>query len=113
MGNIFGLMGVGGGLYCLYAYYLMRTKGKLNTNIMLPKGIDEKICKDQAAYIKKISLPLLVLSIVLTAYGVVELINVYVVNIQKLIYAAIVVVLVTLIWFTAVTKKYNKEYFGI
>ena len=113
MGNIFGILGIGAGLYCIYAFYIMKTKGILNQNITLPKGVDEKSCKDIKAYIKKISLPLLLLGIVLVFYGALELINAYFMEVGIALSFAIAVVLAVLLWFAAVTRKCNKEYFGV
>lgn len=37
LNGIFGIFGLGCGLYCLYAYFLMKTKKEINTTILLPK----------------------------------------------------------------------------
>lgn len=113
MGNLFAIIGIGAGLYCLYAYIMMKNKNEINKNVLLPKGVDANKCKDTKAYIKAVSLPLLVLAIVLIVYGGIEVINEYFFKVGNVLFAALCVVAVVLIWFAAVTKNANKKYFGI
>ena len=46
MESIFGLFGLGCGLYCLYGYYLLKFKGEICSSILLPKDVNPKKCKD-------------------------------------------------------------------
>ena len=40
MESIFGLFGLGCGLYCLYGYYLLKFKGEICSSILLPKDVN-------------------------------------------------------------------------
>ena len=50
MESIFGLFGLGCGLYCLYGYYLLKFKGEICSSILLPKDVNPKKCKDFRGY---------------------------------------------------------------
>ena len=56
MNSVFGFIGilaVGCGIYCLYAYFNMKKDGHINETILLGKSYSEKMCKDKEAYLKK------------------------------------------------------------
>ena len=47
MGNLdglFGIVAVACGLYCFYAYYMMKKTGEINTTILLSKDMNVKKC---------------------------------------------------------------------
>lgn len=111
MGSFFGIVGVGAGIYCIYGYMLMIRKRQIPKGIMLPKDEDPKKCKDVEAYIKMTSTQLLLVGILLVAYGVMEFINTYAVAIPIQIFAVIVLAMVALVWFAVRTKKANNTYF--
>lgn len=113
MENLFAVIGIGAGAYCLYAYVMMSKKKEINQNILLPKGVDARKCKDRDGYIKAVSLPLLVLGIVLLLYGGMEVLNAYVFDIGSWLFLGIGVVFVVLIWFAMAVKKANRTYFGV
>ena len=87
MGSFFGIVGVGAGIYCIYGYMLMIRKRQIPKGIMLPKDEDPKKCKDVEAYIKMTSTQLLLVGVLLVAYGVMEFINTYAVAIPIPIFA--------------------------
>src|SRR5699024_11328238 len=97
--------------YCIYGYMLMMRKRQIPKGIMLPKDEDPKKCKDVEAYIKMTSTQLLLVGILLVAYGVLELINTYEVAMPIPIFAVIVLAMVALVWFAVRTKKANNTYF--
>lgn len=56
MNSVFGFIGilaVGCGIYCLYAYFNMKKDGHINETILLGKSYSEKMCKDKEAYLKR------------------------------------------------------------
>ena len=76
MESIFGLFGLGCGLYCLYGYYLLKFKGEICSSILLPKDVNPKKCKDFRGYCNEAQWPLLILGVIGTLYGAVDLYNV-------------------------------------
>lgn len=113
MGSLFAVVGIGAGAYCLYAYFMMRTKREINKTVLLPKDVDVKKCKDIDGYIKDTSLPLLILAISVLTYGLAEAVNEYVRNVGSLLFIILALVAIVLIWFAVVVKKANKKYFGV
>ena len=111
--GIFGIFAVACGLYCLYGYVMIKTKKKVNRTILLPKDVDVKKCKDLDAYCKEASLPLLVLGLSTTLYGVSDLYNTYVGGADKLFTVILILFFVALVFFIIRVRKCNQKYFGI
>lgn len=111
MGTFFGVVGIGAGLYCLYGWIVMMRKREIPKGIMLPKDVDPRKCRDVESYIKKTSIPLLVLGLILVIYGVLELVNQYVMKIDTPVFAAMILSMAALIWFALCAKKANQTYF--
>ena len=44
--GIFGIIGVGCGLYCLYGFYMLRFKGEIVQSLFLPKDVNSKKFSD-------------------------------------------------------------------
>ncbi len=44
--SIMDLLFAGAGLYAIYAYYLLKTKGEITTSILMSKDVDIRKCKD-------------------------------------------------------------------
>ena len=88
MEGMFGLLGIGCGIYVLYAWYRMKTAGIINTTILLPKSINPNKCKDKEAYMKEASSKMLILGITALIYGATELCNTYVCEVGALIWIA-------------------------
>ena len=81
MNSVFGFIGilaVGCGIYCLYAYFNMKKDGHINETILLGKSYSEKMCKDKEAYLKKALPAVLGFGIVSILYGIVDCIHWYV-----------------------------------
>ena len=74
-GSLFAFIGIGAGVYCLSSFIMMVTKHKIDSTIIMPKGAEYKQCKDIDGYVKEMSMPLLLLTIVLLLSGVCEVIN--------------------------------------
>ena len=84
MEGIFGIIGIGAGLYSLYAWFQLKFKGIINTSILVPKDTNIKKCKDKEAYRAAAGPKLLVLAVVLILYGAEDLYNTYVQSTGKL-----------------------------
>ena len=113
MDAIFGLFALGCGLYCLYEYYLLKVKKKINDSILLPKGTNIKKCKDLEGYCKVAGRPLLALGLVTTLYGAVDLYNTYIGDVQILFSILLVLLVITVVVFAILIRRYNREYFDI
>ena len=113
MTSIFGLVSLGCGLYCLYGVYLLRFKGEINRQIMLPKDINIKTCKDIEGYCKETQIPLFILGVVVTLYAIVDLYNTTVGGIDILFMIMFVLAAITLIYYVIKIRSCNKKYFGI
>ncbi len=113
MDAIFGLFALGCGLYCLYSYYLLKTKKKINDTILLPKGTNIKKCKDLDGYCKVAGRPLLTLGLVTTLYGATDLYNTYIGGADILFVVFLILMVVTIVIFVILVKRYNREYFDI
>ena len=113
MNTFFAVIGIGVGLYCLYAYVMMKTKKQITNSIFLPQELRIKKCKDIDGYIKMTSVPLLLLGIGTLIYGILEAINEYVTNLGNIPLIGSMVVLVLIFIFAYVTRKANQKYFGL
>lgn len=111
MEGIFGIIGIGAGLYSMYAWFQLKFKGIINTSILVPKDTNIKKCKDKEAYRAAAGPKLLVLAVVLILYGAEDLYNTYVQSTGKLFWVMLVLVLAVLVWFAWTVKKLNAKYF--
>lgn len=111
MNGIFGIFGLGFGLYCLYAYCQLRFKKEINQTILLPKDARMKKCKDLDAYCKAVGAPLLFLGVIVTLYGIIDLYGFYKGQMGILFWIMFALVWVALFWFMATLRKMNKKYF--
>lgn len=113
MEGIFGIIGIGAGLYSLYAWFQLKFKGIINTSILVPKDTNIKKCKDKEAYRAAAGPKLLVLAVVLILYGAEDLYNTYVQSTGKLFWVMLVLVLAVLVWFAWTVKKLMQSIFKI
>lgn len=113
MFGLFGLFGVGCGLYCLYGYYLLKFKHEIKKNILLPKDVNVYKCNDLEGYCKETQLPLLLLGITAILYGGSDLINTYVTPMDEVFMVMFVALIIVLFYFLARIRKCNKKYFGM
>ena len=59
MNSMFSLMDLviaACGVYILYVWYLLKFKGEIKENILLPKDVPVKRCKDKAGYVAEMEL---------------------------------------------------------
>ena len=100
------LLFAGAGLYALYAYYLLKTKGEITTSILMSKDVDIRKCKDIEGYKVFVSPKILIFGAAALLYGILGLVNSYVSPVPGVLYtAAMVLFFVILIWFAFQTKK--------
>lgn len=114
MGGIWNLMDVlilGCGFYALYSAYMLKTQGKIIKTFLVFKDTDVDSCKDLQEYANLMSPKLYTLGGIMVAYGVVSLINTYLVNINGLYITFIVIFTVALIWYGIAVSKALKKYF--
>ena len=113
MEGLFGIVGIGCGLYCLYGYYLLKFKGEISSSFLLPKDVNPKKCKDFRGYCQEAQWPLLILGIIATLYGAVDLYNVYVGGVDLLFLIMMGLLFVALVIYVILIRKINRKYFGI
>ena len=108
---VFGVIGLACGIYVFYACLQLKVKGLINTSILLPKSIYPDKCRDKVGYIKEVFPKMLLFGTVITAYGVIELVNTYVVEVGALLAVFMILPFVVLIWFGVTISRLNKKYF--
>ena len=119
MNDILGIMTVmilGCGLYCLWAWYQMKTIGEINVTLLLGKQYEPYQCKNKKEFVAK-SLPaVLILGVFFTLYGVLSLAHMMWFRENPIFFWAdkvmMVLSLLSLIRFAYVTSKLRKEYFN-
>lgn len=113
MGSIYmmvDLLFAGCGVYVLYAWYLMKTKGVVKENILMSREVSMKRCKDKDGYMKYIAPRILVFGIALTIVGLIGFADDYYkfLGIASLIMQG--VGLAVIIYFAVVSKKSIKMF---
>lgn len=99
------------GFYCLYASYQMKCKGVINANLLLPKNMAYKKCKDTQSYIKEMFPTLLIFAIATTLCGMIDIINSFLVDIDVVYYISLVLFLLSLVLFMIKAKKTRERYY--
>ncbi len=99
------------GVYCLYAYVMMKKTGVINTTILISKSINSKKCKDKDAFLKQMLPKVLIMGIMLILYGGVELLNYFCLKNTIVAIAALAIFTLVLIWFGYSASKAAKQYF--
>ena len=99
------------GIYALYSFVIMKTKGEINASILLGKDYVYKKCKDKEAYIAKTAPALLIFGLVAVIYGVIDVINCYVYSMFAADMTAMVIFFVVLVWFGVYTRNLRNKYY--
>ena len=68
--SIMDLLFAGAGLYAIYAYYLLKTKGEITTSILMSKDVDIRKCKDIEGYKRFVAPKILIFGIAALLYGI-------------------------------------------
>lgn len=100
-------------VYILYQYIVMVKSKEIRANMLLPKELEVKRCKDQAGYIKYIGPKLLAFGLTTLICGVIGLVQDYTGTSYTAVYmGSIVVCLACIIWYTRSMKKAVKEFWA-
>ena len=100
----------GYGVYALYAYYLMVSKGEVKENILLSKTVSFRKCKDQEGYKRYMAPKLLIFGICTFLCGALGFANDYAGVLGNLYLVIMLLFCVILGWFVVVTKKAVKRF---
>lgn len=111
MGGIFGILGVGCGIYIFYALYKLKTNGDITSSILLPKDVNPKSCKDKEGYIKAVTPKMAILGASTILYGLMDLCESFVMSTGYFFWIVLVLVLAVLVWFSVTISRLNKTYF--
>ena len=115
--TVFGMLDLivlGAGIYILYGWFALKTKGDLKSGILLPKNVDPKQCTDLKGYSDYMGPRTLILGIIAVVDGAIGLYQDYVRPINQIVYwVSFSVFLIALIWFAVCSKKALKKYFNL
>lgn len=100
----------GYGIYTLYAYFLLVTKGEIKENILFSKSVSFHKCKDKEGYKKYIAPKILIFGIGTLICGVLGFINDYTGILGSWYLAVTVLFLILLAWYVTMTKKGVKRF---
>ena len=68
--NIFDLLVIACGLYMAYCAVMMKTRGRINSGVVMSRGLDESKIKDKEGFIKYIWWKLLAVGLLCAASGI-------------------------------------------
>ncbi len=114
MDSMWGFVGIivfACGIYALYSYVQMKSKGEINASLLLGKDYIYKTCKNKEEYIRKASPALLVFGLVAVIYGAVDVIHCYVYPMAVLDVAGMIIFFIVLVWFAVYTAKLKNKYY--
>lgn len=99
------------GVYVIYLYIEMTTKGKIRENMLLPKGINIKKCKDAAGFIHYIGIRQLILGIAALLCGATGLLQDYTGYVSAPVYwVSLALFFACAVWYTMAMKKALKRF---
>lgn len=99
------------GVYGLYAAWVLKNKGKIIKLFLTFKDTNIEACKDLQGFANEMSPKLSTLSATLLAYGIISVLNYYVIDIHTLYFVMMAVFLVVLFWYGMAIKKALNQYF--
>ena len=109
--NLIDIIVLGYGVYALYSAYVLKNEGKIIRTFLVFKETRVEDCKDLQGYANFMSPKLWTLGGCMVAYGVVSVLNTYVVDIESLFWLVFVGFLVVLVWYAVQVKKAMQIYF--
>jgi len=68
--NVFDILVIVCGLYMAYCAVMMKTKGRINSGVVMSRGIDENQIKDKEGFISYIWWKLLIVGLLCSASGI-------------------------------------------
>ena len=101
----------GFGCYILDGWFLMKSKGEVKENLILPKGVTMKHCKDRAGFIAEIQPKMLVFGIATLACGAMGILNDFTQLLGNIYLVITIIFLVVVFWFGKTVKNASKKYF--
>ena len=112
--SIFGFMDIvifAGGLYVLYAWWLLKTKGEIKQGILVSKDVDPKRCKDPEGYRSYMGPRTLIFGIATVAAGAIGLYQDFVKKIPAMFYGVcFCVFMICVIWYAAAGRSAQKKF---
>ncbi|MCC8139156.1 MAG: hypothetical protein LIO67_02465 [Lachnospiraceae bacterium] len=99
------------GVYALYSAYVLKAQGKIVQTFLLSKDTKPEACRDLPAYAGEMSPKLSVMGGVMVAYGVISLINTYLVEVNSLYWVFMIGMIVCLVWYAIMAKRASQKYF--
>lgn len=111
MDALFGILAFGSGIYCLYSAITMQRTGNIAANLVLDRETAKKKCKNVGEFLYKIIPPTYILGSITTAYGVISLVDAFLVECPMAVNISLVVTIVAFIWFAVATSNAKKKYY--
>ena len=109
--SLIDLFVLGSGFYALYGAFVLKRDGKVIRTFLLPKDVEPSSCKDLQAYANLMAPKLQILGIAMIVYGLVSLLNTYVVPVWTLFWVMMAAFFLVLIWYGIELRKATKRYF--
>lgn len=108
------LMIAGCGLYVIVQYLMMKTSKKIRQNMLLPKNIDLRKCKDQEGYINYIGRSQLAFGVTAVINGIVGMLQ----DIQLIVSPGLSLLVMVLFiaaagWYICIYKKAMSKFWKI
>lgn len=101
------------GIYIFYAYFSMKKGGPVNNSLLAGKECSEGKCKNEEAYRARTLPAVLILAIVTTCFGIIDMINYLVQRLGIWHKLALAVFFIVLLWYMVYTSKAKRIYFDI
>lgn len=111
MFSLIDLMVFGFGFYALYSAFVLHRDGKIIRTFLVFKDTNIDDCKDLQGYANFMAPKLYSLGAIMIAYGIISILNTYIVEIPTLFVIMMAAFLIVLIWYAIETKKALKKYF--
>ena len=103
------------GVYILYAFFKMRKTGVINDMLLMNRQFVGKKCKDPEEFIKQASPATLTLGVTWTLYGIIDVINMMLLDSAGinviLNLGGLVILLGILVWYNRRIGKLRKQFF--
>lgn len=114
-GSMFGFIDMvvlGCGLYGIYSWYLLLYKKEIKKMFLLGGDYQPEGCSDIDGFAKAMGTKLLIVSIAMILFSGLSMYNDNVASVGVFYWIALVLFLVLLTWYSAMLRKYNKQYFA-
>lgn len=99
------------GVYMIYGWFLLVTKGEVKEGLLLPKEMPFKRCRDKAGFISYVKTKLLLIGIATVACGILGLVNDFTGLLGGWYILVTLIFVALMIWFGATVKKAQKLFF--